>query len=291
MAISLKNKNFAVSKLLSGIASDATQLTVLAGEGSKFPTSGQFRAVIWSQSYESPIQDGTREIVTMQLSSGDTFNITRAQESTAAKAWNANDNVAHVISAGKIDELETEINAKKTDNVSATSKVLGRVSAGAGAIEEIPLPLAVNLGGHGVSIQPKFRAHKNSVDQSFPKTTWTKITFPTEDFDTNNNFSDSKFTPTVAGTYLLAGRIYLDLLAAGKQLYIAVYKNGSFHLSGPVIPAGADAPDVANVVVGPVSANGSTDYFEIYAYHNDTVDRTIRSAPGLTYFQGNWIGP
>jgi len=191
MAITLKNKNFGVSKLLSGIASGATQLTVLAGEGSKFPTSGQFRAVLWSQSYESPIQDGTREIVTMQLSAGDVFDITRAQESTSAKAWNANDNVAHVITAGKVDELETEINAKalasdlathtggtakdqhtgglgththqgagaeggkldhglaldgladndhpqyKLDNVSATDKVLGRQSAGAGAIEEI----------------------------------------------------------------------------------------------------------------------------------------------------------
>jgi hypothetical protein len=138
MAISLKNKNFAVSKLASGITAAATQLTVLAGEGSKFPTTGTFRAVIWSQSYESPIQDGTREIVTMQLSAGDVFNITRAQEGTAAKAWNANDNVAHVITAGKVEELEAEINAKKTDNVSATDKVLGRQSAGAGAIEEIP---------------------------------------------------------------------------------------------------------------------------------------------------------
>lgn len=120
MAIDLKNKNFAVSKLLSSITNVATQLTVLAGEGSKFPTSGSFRAVIWSQSYDSPIQDGTREIVTMQLASGDTFNITRAQESTSAKAWNANDNVAHVITAGKVEELETEINTKAAASDLAT---------------------------------------------------------------------------------------------------------------------------------------------------------------------------
>jgi hypothetical protein len=110
MSISLKNKNFAVSTLASNISISATQLTVADGDGSKFPSTGSFRAVIWSQYYDNPLLDTSREIVTMSLSSGDIFNITRAQEDTTAKAWNAGDNVALVITAGKIDEIETEIN-------------------------------------------------------------------------------------------------------------------------------------------------------------------------------------
>jgi len=102
----LKNKNFAVSKLLAGIALDATSLSVLSADGIKFPASGTFRAVIWSQEYDSPIDDVTREIITMELDGGDIFTITRAQEGTEAKAWLANDNIAHVLTAGKIDEIE-----------------------------------------------------------------------------------------------------------------------------------------------------------------------------------------
>jgi len=103
----LKNKNFAVSKLLAGIALDATSLSVLSADGIKFPASGTFRAVLWSQEYDSPIDDVVREIITMELDADDVFTITRAQEGTAAKAWLANDNLAHVLTAGKIDEIET----------------------------------------------------------------------------------------------------------------------------------------------------------------------------------------
>jgi len=192
MSISLKNKNFAVSKLLSGIASGATQLTVLAGEGSKFPTTGTFRAVIWSQSYESPIQDGTREIVTMQLSAGDVFTISRAQESTSAKAWNANDNVAHVITAGKVEELETEINAKKTDTFSATDKLWVRASAGPGPSEETPCTAAARsilddatvaailttLGGMGYSdTRFKIGAFTRAMDAASGDVAYTGIGF------------------------------------------------------------------------------------------------------------------
>jgi len=107
----LKNKNFAVSKLLAGIALDATSLSVLSAEGVKFPASGTFRAVLWSQEYDSPIDDAVREIITMELDADDVFTITRAQEGTEAKAWLANDNLAHVLTAGKIDELEAEFDS------------------------------------------------------------------------------------------------------------------------------------------------------------------------------------
>lgn len=111
MAIVLKNKNFAKSTLASGITSGATSLTVAVGDGTKFPSTGSFRAVIWGSAYSSPTNDSTREIVTVTAVTGDVLTITRAAESTTAKAWLTADHIAHVISAGKIDELETEINS------------------------------------------------------------------------------------------------------------------------------------------------------------------------------------
>jgi hypothetical protein len=115
MAIELKNKNFAYSKLLSGIAHDATTLQVSSGDGDLFPATGPFMAVIWSGSLASPLLDLSREIVKMERVSGDVFTITRAQEGTGASSWLASDNIAHVITAGKLDEIEAEILSNGSD--------------------------------------------------------------------------------------------------------------------------------------------------------------------------------
>jgi hypothetical protein len=44
------------------------------------------------------------------------------------------------------------------------------------------------------SVVPAFSAYSTS-NQSIPATTATKITFDTEEFDTNSNFASSRFTP------------------------------------------------------------------------------------------------
>lgn len=103
-----QKKNFAKSYLASGISASDTQLTVLSGEASKFPTSGNFMATIWNKnSYPDPSDDPDREIVQATYSgSGDTFNITRAQEGTQAKAHPANSCFALTITAGQIQNLD-----------------------------------------------------------------------------------------------------------------------------------------------------------------------------------------
>ena len=109
----LKNKNFAFSALASGITISGTSLTVTSGEGSKFPSTGYFMCAIWGNAYSSPGEDTNREIVKMTLTGSDTFAITRAQEGSTAKAWSSGDNIALVLSAGKVDELEDVIQSGK----------------------------------------------------------------------------------------------------------------------------------------------------------------------------------
>lgn len=125
MAISLKNKNFAKSTLAEDLASDELVLDIAAGTGTLFPAAGYFRCVIWSASYGSPISDTNREFVTATLSGTDQLTLTRAQESTIARGWNNGDNIALVITAGKIDEIETEIGLKasKASNLSDLASV------------------------------------------------------------------------------------------------------------------------------------------------------------------------
>lgn len=174
MAIVLKNKNFAKSTLAANITSGATSLTVATSDGAKFPSTGSFRAVIWGASYSSPTNDITREIVTVTVVAGDVLTITRAVESTAAKAWSSSDQIAHVITAGKIDELETEINIVViptgtvmvffqaaaptgwTQNTTHTDKAL-RVVSGAGG---------GSAGTHGFSTHVANSGHTHTVASS-----------------------------------------------------------------------------------------------------------------------------
>lgn len=114
-----------------------------------------------------------------------------------------------------------------------------------------------------VTDAPAFKAHKTS-DQSISSSTWTKVTFDTEDFDTNNNFASSTFTPTVEGYYQINTQVRFEGTNHDNRV-IAVYKNGSFDT---ILHADRGSVSSANVTLDGstiVYCNGSTDYLEVYA--------------------------
>jgi hypothetical protein len=108
---------------------------------------------------------------------------------------------------------------------------------------------------------PAFSVYKSSA-QSVSATTWTKITFDVEEFDTNNNFASSTFTPTVAGYYQINGQVSNG---ANTQTSSSIYKNGSIYKAGANYSSG-----FASVVSSIIYLNGSTDYVEFYAYFGTT---------------------
>jgi len=57
----------------------------------------------------------------------------------------------------------------------------------------------------------------------------TKITFDTEDIDTDNTFASNKFTPAVAGKYFISLNVVIENGTNGEMEigYISIYKNGS----------------------------------------------------------------
>lgn len=91
--------NNAQTTLASAITASATQLSVVSGGGSLFPTltgSEYFRATLVSQTSST-----TREIVKVTGSpAADNFTIVRAQEGTTALAWNAGDYFNLLLTAG-----------------------------------------------------------------------------------------------------------------------------------------------------------------------------------------------
>jgi len=112
-----------------------------------------------------------------------------------------------------------------------------------------------------------FAVKKNSDVQTLSSNTFTKVTFDTELFDTNNNFASSRFTPTVAGQYFFYSHLhhYNSASGATTNRNTVFYKNGAIHTN----TLWAENSTYGYTMKVPVSAiiemNGSSDYIEVYA--------------------------
>jgi hypothetical protein len=133
---------------------------------------------------------------------------------------------------------------------------------------------------------PAFSASANAVT-SLTASAYTKVSFQVEDFDTNDNFASSRFTPTIAGYYLInAAVIYGDTV---QNSVIAIYKNGSIHRQGEYVGASLASP--LRTVTALVYMNGSTDYVEIFAYNGSGSAINSGSTASANYFQGCLVRP
>jgi hypothetical protein len=129
--------------------------------------------------------------------------------------------------------------------------------------------------------RPSFMARKNA-GQTVTAATLTKVTFQTEDFDTNNNFASSTFTPTVAGRYVLTAQVSTD---ANIDAFVVIRKNGSDYAWGTRITSNPNYSHVSCIA----EANGSTDNFEVFYYASPGATTTPDSV--RNYFCGAWLGP
>jgi hypothetical protein len=127
-----------------------------------------------------------------------------------------------------------------------------------------------NILANGVAATgPAFSAYAD-VDQSVTNNVYTKVTLGTEEFDTNNCFASSRFTPTVAGYYQINGNIRAGSATASLTLGVsAIYKNGVIaETNAIVLPTGVTS--VFTNISSLIYLNGSTDYIELYAYITGT---------------------
>jgi hypothetical protein len=129
---------------------------------------------------------------------------------------------------------------------------------------------------------PAFQAYSTPT-QSISTTTNTKATMTNENFDTDNNFASSRFTPTKAGYYLITGSISFTG-AATKTYRVLLYKNGSAYPNWNTISIGVAVanPTVMNEAL--IYCNGSTDYIEMYGWTDATSPEFYFSS-----MQGVWI--
>jgi hypothetical protein len=136
---------------------------------------------------------------------------------------------------------------------------------------------------------PAFSAYKTS-HQSYSDNTWTKLTYDTEEYDTNSNFASSRFTPTVAGYYLFTARNqFIADGTAMAEINSAFFKNGTIAKTGTYKyqPAALTAQFGSNISAV-IYCNGTTDYVECYG-RTDGSTLYVYGAAGAapyTYFQG-----
>tara|TARA_R110000868_G_scaffold95726_1_gene263136 strand:- start:1883 stop:2434 length:552 start_codon:yes stop_codon:yes gene_type:complete len=141
------------------------------------------------------------------------------------------------------------------------------------------------------SYAPAFSAYQSVAQTGLTSTTVTKLTFTTEEFDTNNNFASSTFTPTVAGYYQVSGAFSIDTLSVLPTALVMFYKNGvGFKFGG--VGAGSPSNYVGASASVLIYMNGTTDTLEMYAYVDlngvlGTYD--TRAAQNSTYFQATLV--
>ncbi len=110
MALLLANN--AVSRLAAGLTPGSTNIALAAGDGAKFPSlapgSGDWYPLTLVKA------DGTFEIVRAVVRSGDTINVSRAQEGTSAQTFAAGDRVELRLTVAALMTLFGGTNATPT---------------------------------------------------------------------------------------------------------------------------------------------------------------------------------
>lgn len=143
--------------------------------------------------------------------------------------------------------------------------------------------------------QPVAFSARKSTTQSIPRNSFTKLTFPTELFDTNSNFASDAFTVTVPGKYLLTAQtgVSFGTNALGDVL-IALYKNGSaLHWGSRATDnssgGGGTYTDLYPNITAVVDAQVG-DVFEIYIYQNNNTNSS-QNAIDSSRFDGVLLSP
>jgi len=127
---------------------------------------------------------------------------------------------------------------------------------------------------------PAFSAYSAST-QTVSGSTWTKVILGSEEFDTNNNFASSTFTPTVAGYYQVSGCIQWNATVSISRGFVQIYKNGSTFKYLSDIAASVSRTGGSTLIY----MNGTTDYLELYGYMTGAGTLYFDTSQLGTYFQ------
>lgn len=159
-----------------------------------------------------------------------------------------------------------------------TTGVLGTTIFGDGAGALTVQQNGVTQGIFGN--QPAFHAYASAA-QAFTLNTYTKVTFDIKLFDTNNNFTSSRFTPTVSGYYQISAG---SQMAGTASIGPVIVKNNSFYIYGTSTPSISYPLSNMSVLI---YFNGTTDYVDYYITSSASLNTSPSTSTSQTvYFSG-----
>ena len=131
---------------------------------------------------------------------------------------------------------------------------------------------------------PTFSYYQSST-QTLSSSTMTKLTFTSNNWDTTGGmFASSRFTPTIAGYYMISGGFEVN--ASSTPCIVRIYKNGAAFKGLSNTNPNATTSTYGSAMV---YCNGSTDYVELYGFVG-TGQALNSSANWRTYFQAHLMG-
>jgi hypothetical protein len=156
----------------------------------------------------------------------------------------------------------TVTTAKLGDSAVTTAKIL-----------DANVTLAKLASGVLPTNTPAFFAYLNADQTGIGDATSAKIQVNTEIYDTDNCYDNStnyRFTPTVAGKYLFHAQATISSEADSNGVIfdLYVYKNGSITSQSTTNASNNYLRETTQNLNVIFDANGTTDYFEMYAYGN-----------------------
>jgi hypothetical protein len=136
---------------------------------------------------------------------------------------------------------------------------------------------------------PAFAARNNSA-QTITNSTTATMQFDVEYFDTDNcyNTSNYRFTPNVAGIYLINSSVQVASLTGAISLDIRL--NGARYANMALNLHSSGLQTACNSVL--VSMNGSTDYVDVGIFQNSGANKDTVASPSnnlVNHFSGCYM--
>ena len=171
------------------------------------------------------------------------------------------------------------INADTSDGLKLVSDTSGAIDLQSNGVTKVTMDSSGNVNATNIaSVQPSFSATL-SATQTVSASTYTKIAYATEHWDTDSKYDAStnyRFTPTVAGYYEF---IIGTRNNSSTTNIVALYKNGVLFRRGV-----ASGSQYARLSIMQVA--NTTDYFEAFGF---TTGTQFLNTADDTYFQAHFV--
>ncbi len=157
----------------------------------------------------------------------------------------------------------------------------------------MPTSLTANFGGATGTNSFGFRAHRTANQINIATGVETKVQLNVEGYDPQGDFdavTNFRYTPSKAGKYLFTGLVQFGDIADGAVAQSIIKLNGSTPISqvGDYSASASNDPWALSSTI--FDMNGTTDFVELFCFHQHGSNRNITGSQEACYLTGQLIG-